>query len=37
VLTFSSGTLECLARSVSSGRRVATLEEVLAHIGSWLS
>jgi hypothetical protein len=37
VLTFHEQTLECLARSVSSARRVGTLGEVIQHVGTWMS
>jgi hypothetical protein len=37
VLTFPDQTLECLARAVSSARRVGTLAEVIQHVGTWMS
>lgn len=37
VLTFPDQTLECLARSVSSARRVGTVGDVLAHVSTWMS
>jgi len=37
VLTFPAGTLECLARSVSSARRVGTMADVIQHVGTWMS
>lgn len=37
VLTFPAGTLECLARSVSSARRVGTVTDVVQHVGTWMS
>jgi hypothetical protein len=37
LLSFKDETLECLAVSVSSVRRVGTLADLLAHVGTWMS
>lgn len=37
VLTFHDETLECLAATVSSVRRIGTLAEVMQHVADWMS